>query len=312
VYLDCPLIIDGEESRKRGYITDVLTEYALEFLDGVRDRPFCLYLSHKAAHSNFRPADRHRGILRKAPFPELDESQIPEAAAAGGGVKLFRLVPENGAEREEDSEEARKRQFRADIQGYYETLLGVDESLGQILDWLDSHGAAENTLVIFTSDSGHLWGEHGLVGKRFAYEESIRVPLLVRYPRLIQAGMTSNELVLNIDAAPTILRAAGIDVPEAMQGESYVDLVTDPDAVGRLAFGYRYFRDPPFPHPDILAVRAKNWKYVTYPDTEIPDELYHLVPDPGERTNLAEEPDHQATKKRMQTKLERLKSRYGC
>ncbi len=295
VYNNCPMIVDGQKVKTKGYITDVLTDYAMDFLDKPRENPFCLYLSHKAVHAFFQPPKRYQGKLDGAPLPKLQE--------------MTRDLPQgviNGYQR---------MKFDKYVQGYYEALLGVDDSVGRVLDFLDDQGIAEDTLVVYAGDNGYFWGEHGLIDKRYAYEEGIRVPHLMRYPRLIpEGGKKVDDMVLNIDLMPTLLEAAGVAVPAAVQGQSCLGLTRAHKPASRNSWLYEYFEDPAFPNPAIEAVRTKDWKLITYPGNtdKFPDELYHLHKDPGELNDLAPSPDWAEKKSELTQEIKKLKARIGC
>lgn len=294
IYHDCPMIEDGRRIKPRGYITDVLTDYALEFMNESKDRPFCLYLSHKAVHHDFTPPERHRGKLANAPLNEMEDNE------RGFPMGLVH-VPQ-------------RMNFTRNQQRYYEALMGVDDSVGRVLDLLDEQGRAENTLVVYAGDNGYFWGEHGLIDKRYAYEEGIRIPHLMRFPALLpDGGLKAGELVLNLDLAPTMLEAAGIAAPSSMQGKSYLEA----DRLGgrefRESFLYEYFRDPGFPHPEMRAVRTPDWKLITYPDSKrFPDELYHLAEDPGERNDLINDPAAAKKLAELRAELARLEKENSC
>jgi N-acetylglucosamine-6-sulfatase len=290
LYQDCPLIVDGQPTKRSGYITDVLTQYALEFLDTSGPGPFCLFLSHKAVHYDFIPAAVHEGELAGAPLHPLEPNprNLPLGAMH---------VPQ-------------RMNFEKNQQRYYETLLGVDDSVGELLRWLDDRSLAENTILIYQGDNGYFWGEHGLIDKRYAYEEGIRVPHLLRFPRLVtEGGQKRKEMVLNIDLAPTLLEAAGVEVPVMMQGWSYLPLLAPAQPLPwRRSWLYEYFSDPGFPHPSIRAVRTPEWKLITYPgqDKRFPPEMYHLATDPAERRDLGADPQYAERRRELETELTRL------
>ena len=295
IYNDCPLVVDGKDVKAKGYITDVLTDYALEFLNQPQQNPFCLYLSHKAVHYNFTPPDRHKGALKNIPLHEME--------------KNTRDLPMGVVH------EPQLRKFTENQQKYYETLMGVDDSVGQVLAWLDAKDLAEDTLVVYAGDNGYLWGEHGLIDKRYAYEESVRIPHLMRYPRLVaKGGRKVTEMTLNIDLAPTVLEAAGIEPPKSVQGRSYLELAANKAVAGRSSFLYEYFNDPPFPQPPIKAVRTEDWKLITYPGQggRFPDEMYHVAADPREQNDLALDPASSAKKSELAAELKRLEQESSC
>ncbi len=287
-YFDCPLVIDGKKHAQDGYITDVLTGHAMDFLDSTGDDPFCLYLSHKAVHDNFSPPPRHKGALDKEDFREKGNK---DHHPIGWYHALMKM------------------NFAKHHQNYYEAVMGVDDSVAAVLEWLDAKGVAENTLVVYTGDNGFYWGEHGLVDKRYAYEEGMRVPHLLRFPRLIpDGGRKVDEMVLNVDLAPTTLAAAGIDPGPAMQGASYLELATGKRVQWRDSFLYEYFEDRGFPYPKIKGVRTKDYKLITYPrgSDKFPDELYNLANDPEELNDLIDDPDYDGKEEQLRRELARL------
>jgi len=292
-YIDCPLVIDNQEVKSKGYITEVLTDHTLDFLNTTGDDPFCVYLSHKAVHYQFTPPEDHQGQLKDAPLHPMEKQtrRLPMGAIH---------VPQ-------------RMEFTSNQQKYYEALLGVDDSVGRVLGWLDEHGRAEDTVVIYAGDNGYYWGEHGLIDKRYAYEEGLRIPHLMRYPRLIpDGGIREERMVLNVDLAPTMLEAAGIEVPRAVQGASYLNLPREASAPWRRSFLYEYFKDPAFPHPPMEAVRTEDWKLISYGDPEFRDEIYHLAVDPAERKDLIDDPASADKQKELRAELKRLQKELAC
>ena len=288
VYNDCPLVVDGKPVRGRGYITETLTDYALEFLRRRRDRPFCLYLSHKAVHFDFVPPPRYRDSLKDAPLRPL----LP----ADKGLPLGAVCA------------AQELDFRRNQQRYYETLRGVDDSVGQVLGFLSESGIADDTMVVYAGDNGFMWGEHGLIDKRYAYEESIRIPLLCRYPRLCPGGTRVERMVLNVDLMPTLLEAAALETPAGIQGQSWLRAAAGEPGLGRESFLYQYFKDPGFPHPEVRAVRTRDRKYIVYPGSRYPEELYRLSDDPTESRNLARDAGAAGMRAELAEELRRLEA----
>jgi N-acetylglucosamine-6-sulfatase len=182
----------------------------------------------------------------------------------------------------------------------------MDREIGRVLDFLDERGLAGDTLVVYASDNGYLWGEHGLADKRWAYEPSSRIPLLVRWPGPDrQAGAVSTALVANVDVAPTILDAAGLGVPGWMQGRSLLPVLRDPAARVREALLYRYFFEAPYPTPTQRAIVTERYKYVEYEG--LAPELFDLARDPDEATNLiAGDASAQGVAGALATRLESL------
>jgi N-acetylglucosamine-6-sulfatase len=178
------------------------------------------------------------------------------------------------------------RPIPAVVRDYAETITALDAEIGRLLETLDDLGLEDETMVVYTSDNGYMWGEHGLVDKRWAYDTSIRIPFIVRYPPLTSATVRSRtQMVLNIDLAPSLLRLAGVEVPATMHGESWLPYLTAPDHAGRESFVYRYYLDFPFPVPPIQAVRTEQYKLIDY-DSRRGDELFDLRADPTETRNI--------------------------
>jgi len=167
-------------------------------------------------------------------------------------------------------------------------LAAVDEGVGHLLRTLAEEGVLDQTAIVFTSDNGYFFREHGLGDKRWAYEEAIRIPLLVRYPPLVRSGTVIDELVLNVDLAPTLLDLAGVSERAGFHGESFLPLFSEGATGWRDAFVAEYFAEPSFPRvPAWEAIRTRRWKYIRYPDLGREfDELYDLQGDPYELRNL--------------------------
>lgn len=276
-YVDAPFEVNGESRPSTGWVDDVATDYALEFLRSTRkapDRPFLLCLGFKSPHGPWSPPERLRarfeGSLSRRPpnaralppFPKPGGAPVPADAGLEVPVNL----------------------------NYFRVIAGVDENVGRVLATLDELRLAENTLVVYSSDNGYYLGEHGLGDKRSAYEESIRIPLLVRYPGLAGRGKTIDSMALNIDLAPTLLDFAGVRIPSEMQGRSWRPLLEGRSTQWRKAFFYEYFYERNFFTPTVTAVRTESFKLIRYPGREEWTELYDLRADPYETRNLAKEP----------------------
>ncbi|MFN8814714.1 MAG: sulfatase, partial [Acidobacteriota bacterium] len=252
------LNIDGRRVPQKGYITDELTDYALDWLNHTNpSRPYFLYLSHKATHSEFEPAARHKGKFARANFvyPKSYAPPKPEQR-----VPLWVQNQRNswhGVEYPYHS--------RLDIAEYYrryaETLCAVDDSLGRVMSWLQSKNQLDSTLVVYMGDNGFAFGEHGLIDKRTAYEESMRVPLLLQCPELFGRGKKLNQVVANIDIAPTCLDAAGLTPPSSIQGRSFLPLAQGRQIPWRDGLLYEYYWERNFPQtPTIHALRGDRYK----------------------------------------------------
>ncbi len=297
------LNVNGKRVAQKGYITDELTDYALDWLRQRKgDKPFMLYLSHKAVHGGFTPAERHRGRYADRQFVEPKTMNPANHRGAPMWVQNQRNsfhgvdFPYHG---DQNVAELYKR--------YAETLLAVDESLGRVMDWLKQRGLYESTLVIYMGDNGFAFGEHGLIDKRTAYEESMRVPMLAQCPELFKGGAVVNGVVANIDIAPTILAAAGLQAPKAskaMAGRSFMALAKGEQVNWRETVLYEYYWERNLPHtPTLHALRGKQYKYIRYYGIWDMDELYDLAADPLETENLIFNPEHQPIVKQMNQQL---------
>jgi N-acetylglucosamine-6-sulfatase len=316
-YFDPPLNIDGRRQKRPGYVTDIFSDLAIDFLRREHRAPFCLFLAHKAVHPdakqnpdgslpdpmaalrNFLPADRHKGLYKGMTPPRRANYGAPQ-----GKLALQRPIaglPPLSRETGTDDETILNR---------LRMLAAVDEGMGRILQVLTDTGRLDDTVIVFTSDEGYFYGEHGLsVERRLAYEESIRIPLLIRYPSQIKAGMVVDDTVLNLDLAPTLLEVAGAQVPTSLHGRSLVPLWQGRPRPSRESFLVEYYSDTVFPRMHRMgykAVRTDRWKYIHYLEVPNADELYDLQADPFELHNLANAPSSSATLKRMRAELDRL------
>ena len=187
---------------------------------------------------------------------------------------------------------------------YCEALLAIDDNVGRVLDFLEQRGELENTLVVYMGDNGFLFGEHGLIDKRNAYEESIRVPLLMQCPKRFKPGTRIDHVVTNIDIAPTLLDAAEIETPEQMDGQSFYGLLLGKDVPWRDTLLYEYFWEWNYPHtPSVHAIRTPKYKYIRYHGVWDIDELFDIQADPQETHNLALDPKYADTVKQLKTRM---------
>jgi N-acetylglucosamine-6-sulfatase len=305
------LNVNGKPVPQKGYISDELTDYALEWLRG-RDRakPFFLYLSHKGVHndyipatrsSDFIPAERHRGRFEHATFtPPKSQAYPPELEARRPRWVRDQRNSWHGVDFPYHSNLDVSHFFKR----YAETLLGVDDSVGRVLDYLEAEKLLESTLVIYMGDNGFAFGEHGLIDKRTAYEESMRVPMLMQCPELFAGGRTVEQVVANLDVAPTILAAAGLQAPSHMMGASMLPLARGEQVPWRTELLYEYYWERNFPQtPTVFALRTDQYKFIRYHGLWDVDELFDLRADPLEMHNLAYEPSHA---KRVQQLSERM------
>ncbi len=293
VYNDCPLVIDGVDTPRPGsYVTTDLTDLALEWLAaGDPAQPTCLVLAHKAVHQPFLPPADLEGAYDDVPLMPMPSE------AFTWETLLERNVWEGTAGRLEDV-----------YRRYCETLLALDREIGRVLDYVDTSPRADNTVVVYTSDNGYSWGEQTLTGKRWAYDVSADVPLLVRWPQGIDDPGTVREApVLNIDLAPTLLDLAGLPIPGQMQGRSWAPLLEGDDPQWRPEVYYEYFADYPYQVPPNQAVRTEEWLYIEY-DRGLDPELYSRADDPDQRVNLYGTADTEAIVGELSTALAELRA----
>ena len=307
---------DGVSTKRSGYITDILTGYAVEFIKRQHQKPFLIYLAHKAIHPEvmqhgdgsvnladaelFIPAERHRNLFEGTPIPRRPNyKRTPE-----GKPSLQRQIgdlPPLGPATATRDESILDRQ---------RSLMAIEEGVSQILDALKAIDQLDNTVIVFASDNGYFYGEHGLsVERRLAYEESIRMPLLVRYPKVVKPGTVRDESALNIDLAPTLLELAGVTVPANMQGHSLVPLLKGTRSQWRDSFLIEYYSDKVFPRVRQMgykAVRNGRWKYIHYLELPGMDELYDLKTDPYELKNLVADAGSAKALTEMKREMRRL------
>jgi arylsulfatase A-like enzyme len=289
-YFDPTLNIDGKVEKQVGYVSDILTSKTLEFLAKPHEKPWAIYLGHKAVHGPFTPAPRHADLYSAEPIERRPNVRTRTGAPPNR--------PRQSAEGAGPGEALIRNQLRC--------MASVDEGVGAIVDELQRRGMLDNTLIVFTSDNGYYWGEHGRGDKRGPHEESIRIPLIIRYPGATVAGSEVTSMVLSVDIPATILDAAGVDIPPDMHGVSLAQ-----DAPARDAALFEYFKDPGYPHPAWLAVRTDRYKFVTYPGLDGSDELYDLEADPYEMTNRISEAEMKPVRDDLQRRMQALIKETG-
>lgn len=318
VYNNPKLNENGRDFRKKGYITDILNDYALEYIRerSAEDEPFMLYLSHKAMHGPFTPPARHKHLYddRPLPTPESwseDISRKPEWKRFKRGSRVVRAPREVPEVKGNGPWDKRSGYMKKVIPNYLRTVNAVDDGVGAILDELEELGELDNTLIIYMGDNGFFNGEHGLLDKRYAYEESIRIPMIARYPKAFAPGSSSDAMVLNIDVGPTILEAAEVDAPSQFKGRSMIPLNEATPEDWRKRFLYSYWQEYMPNIPSMLGVRNERYKYVTYPYIDDISELYDLENDPNEMNNLFQDDAYQDVVAQMQAELQEEVQQIG-
>ncbi|TRX60162.1 sulfatase [Fulvivirga sp. M361] len=365
-----PRFVSGSDTtRVDGYVTDVITDYVLDFLNR-RDtkQPFCLFYHHKAPHRNWMPnvSDLHLYADENLPLPAnfFDQYNNRQAAEAADMriADMFlsadmKLMPDDydsesgtGGNDHYDAERAWKAnynrmnekqreawdahymplnkafaeskltgkelaewKYQRYMKDYLRCIKSVDDNVGRVLGHLDKSGLAENTIVVYTSDQGFYLGEHGWYDKRFMYEESMRTPLIVRYPKEIKAGTVAKQLVQNIDHAATFLDFAGIDIPGEVQGKSLRPVMLDPDhAPFREALYYHYYEGLKGWHSvkKHYGVRTERYKLIHFYHDIDTWELYDLKNDSEEMNNLYNTEGYRDIREDLHQKLKKLKIKY--
>ncbi len=362
-YYDPDFLENGVLVMEKGYVTDVVTDKAIRFLEERdKQKPFCMMVHHKAPHRNWMPAPRHLGMFNDTIFPEPDnlfdtydgrsqaardqDMSIARTLSNGWDLKLFtrqemlndttnhlysvyKRMPADVQDKWDSVYAQRIREYRkGDLTGdalvswkyqqymrdYLATAQAVDENIGRLLEYLEQTGELDNTIIVYTSDQGFFLGEHGWFDKRFMYEECQRLPLLIRYPKAIQAGSTSNAIAMNVDFAPTFLDFAGATIPEDMQGQSLKQVLQQggnkPEEWREAAY-YHYY-EYPAEHSvkRHYGIRTATHKLIHFYNDIDEWEMYDLQTDPKEMNNLYGKPEQAETQSELVKLLRQTQELY--
>jgi arylsulfatase A-like enzyme len=319
---------NGAYVQHKGYVTDLLNEKALQFVEKKRGKPFALFLAHKAVHPDafqaadgtldlslggYKPAKRHEDLYKGAVFPPRPNVLPPETVVKQkpAWAEAFELKKTEKAQKTLKaihSGEQEEIRLRAAM------MASVDEGVGQILESLEKSGQLDDTFILFLGDNGYFFGEHGLgPERRFAYEEGIRAPFIMRYPRRIKAGTTIKDLVLTLDIAPTMVALAGGKPAKAVQGLSLLPLLAGKRVGWRKSFMAEYFSENAMPWligMTYKAVRTDRYKYIHWVNRGgldgVIDELYDLDKDPYELKNLIGSRAYAGVRAKLHKELARL------
>ncbi len=336
----------GRQKKYTGYTTDIITDHALKWLKSLEpDTPFCLMYQHKAPHRRWEPGPKHLTMYDDVTIPEPDnlfddysnrgraakeqDMSIAKTMTAND-LKLTparkNLTPEQkrlwdaayGPKNEAfkkanlQGKELVRWKYQRYIKDYLRCIASVDDNVGRVLDYLDESGLAENTVVFYTSDQGFYLGDHGWFDKRFMYEESLRMPLMVRCPKYIKAGSTSNEIVLNLDFASTFLDIAGVPAPADMQGESIRPILQGKTPGNWRKSMYYHYYEYPGVHSvkKHYGVRTGRYKLIHFYQDIDEWELYDLAKDPREMKNVCGDASYADIVKELKAELKRLRKKY--
>lgn len=303
-YYDCPIEINGVAAPSQGWVDDVSTTNAIEYIRANKEKTFLLTLAFKSGHGPFQPPARHKDTYANIALSKPGNENL---------VSPYKGQIETGRKNNQGGEKGGSWTYENEqkIRGYFGALKGIDENVGRVLRTLDSLHLDLHTVVIFSSDNGFFLGEHSLGDKRAAYEESIRIPLVVRYPARFPKGKKIDKMVLNLDGAPSILDLAGVKAPASFQGKSWVPLVEEKAKEWRTSFLYEYFYENGYNTPTIKAIRTETGKLVQYPGEESWSELYDLKNDPTESKNLYQTPEGEKLKKLLVEQLAKEEKSVG-
>lgn len=349
-YYNPMLITNGENVSHTGYTTDIITDQTLRWLKEDRDpdKPFLMMSQHKAPHGRWEPALRHLDLYEDETIPEppslFDDysgrSEAPTTHAMGiadhmGDHRLmieysskftpeqfevfdghFRPLNEAFLKQNLEGKERTRWHYQRYIKNYLRCVKAVDENVGRLLDYLDESGLAENTVVIYSSDQGFYLGEHGWFDKRWMYEESLRTPMLVRWPSVVKPGTEDDEhIVSNLDVAQTWLEIAGADEPDDMQGRSFVPILRgeSPDD-WRKIFYYHYYESGGHGVPIHFGVTTGDQKLIRFKDPKRSVdawEFYDRTKDPQEMKSEYNNPEYAPVVDELKGEMERLQTELG-
>jgi N-acetylglucosamine-6-sulfatase len=317
---------DGGEHPVSGYVTDLLSERAVDFVDRARARPFALFLSHKAVHPDVQQLqdgtldmttmrgyllpERHRDLYQGAHYPMRPSVRALAEVVADKPVWREVFAQRDVHRANQALSEVLRGSPQEEIRKRAAMMASVDEGIGALLETLERRAIADDTLILFLGDNGFFFGEHGLEAeRRFAYEEGIRTPFFVRYPALVRPGTTLEPMALAIDIAPTMVELAGGTPGPHIQGRSLVPLLKGRTPRWRTSFLVEYFNESAFPWlvgMSYKAVRTDRHKLIHWIHKDGVDELYDLAQDPYELTNVIGDPAHAETVTRLRRELRTL------
>ncbi len=313
---------DGSQQKYEGYYADIYTDQALEWLRKREEsKPFYLSLHFKGPHESFEYPERwahlHEGVDIPEPASLHEDVSVtsPKLKAQhfsfmyrDDAPKPYYLVRENAMDRKsKDPKERASIAYQHVIHKYIRCVAALDENIQRVLDYLTAEGELDNTLIIYTSDQGYWLGQHGMFDKRLMLETSLKMPLIVRYPKEIAAGAVNEKLGMNIDFGPTMLDYAGVQIPDAMQGVSLRPLLKGEEpADWRKSIFYAYYARA----PQHYGIRTERFKLIRFPGTnEV--EFYDLERDPDEMTDLASNPEYAGQIAQTQEELKELMGEVG-
>ncbi|AQT67575.1 Arylsulfatase [Anaerohalosphaera lusitana] len=319
-----PVMIEmGERKKYDGYVTDIITDKAIDWIEQRNnDQPFCLLYQHKAPHRNWQPDEKHADMYkdRKIPLPETFNDDYATRSDAAREQEMtiekhLRVPYDTKVKPPEElsGQELKEWKYQRYMEDYLACVASVDDNVGRFLDYLEEKGLAEDTVIVYTSDQGFYLGDHGWFDKRFMYEESLRMPFLVKYPGLIKPGSVNKDIVVNIDFAPTFVDMAEARIPNDMQGRSLMPLLAgDTPDDWRTAMYYHYYEYPAVHQVKRhYGIRTKRYKLIHFYNDIDAWELYDLKKDPNELNNIYGNPQYSDLVTKLKSRLEDLREKYG-
>ena len=308
---------DPNRTQESGYVTDIITQETIDAIERNRDDgPFCMLSWHKAPHRGWVPDEEHEDLFTDAPMPPpptFNDDYFSRSSAATHARMSIANMPDWSDEQPEDMTDIERKHwnYQRYMKNYLRTVAAFDQGVGALLDYLDEAGLAENTIVVYATDNGMFIGEHGYYDKRFMYEESIRIPLMMRYPPMIEPGTVEERVVRNIDFAPTFMDVAGADIPDGVQGRSLRPLMEQQDQPGWDEPLYYHYYEYPGPHyvRPHYGVRTDRYKLIYY-YTINEWELFDLKRDPYELQNVYDTPRYSDVQQDLKAELRSLRDQY--
>ncbi len=316
----------GKKVKRSGYVTDLITEDSIKWLSRrPKGKPFMLLCQHKAPHRRWLPDEKHahmyddKDIPKPATFDDDYSTRCEAASHQAMTIEhhLVRSDVKGSPPADLKGAELKNWKYQRFIKDYLRCIASVDDNIGKLLDFLEESGLNENTIVVYTSDQGFFLGDHGWYDKRFMYDESLRMPLLIRWPARIQPGSVRDDIVLNVDFAQTFLEAAGAKAPEEMQGRSMMPLLageTPPHWRKSMYYHYYEYGDEGNggwhrvrPHE---GVRSHRYKLIHFTGDVDCWEFYDLSKDPNELNNVFDDPEYEGWVRLHKRELAKLKERY--
>ncbi len=336
---------NGSIVKEKGYATNLTTDFALNWLSTKRNekKPFMMVLQFKAPHRPWEPDGKYEDLWEdiEMPYPATFNDDYKGRELTAGDTEMtmdylsrrdMKLEPPTGLKRKEklkwdfygakrgeivqpegmSKEEGRRWRYQRYIKDYLACVKSVDDNIGRVLKYLDENGLTENTMIVMTSDQGFYLGDHGFFDKRFIYEESLKMPFIVRYPKTVKAGSVNEDIISNIDFAPTLMEAAGIKTDISMQGRSFMPMLKGKKAKKwRQSMYYHYYEFPFWHHVQPhYGIRTERYTLAHFYYSIDQWELYDLEKDPQQMHNIIDDPAYKEVVISLKAKLKELMKEY--